>query len=154
MLREPSPSRESLLGPYERLAIKGKANVVKWEQDHLAALYSLVVCDMSRSAISNDTYLALLSAATGWNFDYPKFLEIGERIWNVTRIFNVREGIGRKDDTMLPKRFKEPLSSGPAKGHRFKDNEFGKMLDDYYSERGWDKDGKPTKDKLHTLDIH
>ena len=139
--------------PYERLTTEGKERVVKWEQDHLAALYSLVVCDMSRGGISNDTYLRLLSSAVSWDIDYTKFLETGERIWNIIRMFNVREGIGRKEDASLPKRFKQPLPSGPAKGHAFNDVEFNKMLDEYYALRGWDKNGKPTKEKLVELEI-
>jgi len=140
-------------GPLDRLTIEGKAAVVKWEQDHLAALYSLVVCEFSRSGISNDTYARLVSAATGWRMDYNELLRYGERIWNLIRLFNIREGISRKDDASLPKRFKEPLSSGPAKGHRFTDEEFNKMLDDYYSTRGWDAEGKPKKEKLVELEL-
>lgn len=140
-------------GPLDRLTIEGKAKVVKWEQDHLAALYSLVVCEFSRTGISNDTYADLVSSATGWEIDYHKLLEYGERIWNQARLFNVREGIGRKEDASLPKRFKEPLPSGPASGHRFTDEEFDRMLDDYYALRGWDGEGKPTRDKLIKLGL-
>lgn len=140
-------------GPLDRLTLEGKARVVKWEQDHLAALYSLVVCEFSRSAISNDTYAKLVSTATGWDMDYARLLQYGERIWNIVRLFNVRQGIGRAQDALLPKRFKEPLPSGPVKGHRFTDEEFSRMLDNYYEERGWDENGKPKKEKLQELDL-
>jgi len=140
-------------GPLERLTLDGKARVVKWEQDHLAALYSLVVCEFSRSGISNDTYAKLVSTATDWDIDYSGLLKYGERIWNLIRMFNIREGISRRQDALLPKRFKEPLPSGPVKGHRFTDEEFNKMLDDYYGERGWDKNGKPKKEKLQEFEL-
>jgi aldehyde:ferredoxin oxidoreductase len=137
-------------GPaFERLSIeRGKSECVKWEQDHLSALYSLTVCEFSRSGISNDTYAALLSAATGWNVDYKEMLMFGERIWNMTRMFNVREGIDRKADSNIPKRLKEPLPSGPARGHRIADEDFVKLLDWYYEARGWDRNGIPTRRKL------
>jgi len=140
-------------GPLDRLTLEGKAKVIKWEQDHLAALYSLVVCEFSRSGISNDTYAKLVSAATGWNIDYLGLLHYGERIWNLIRMFSIREGIGREQDAFLPKRFKEPLPSGPAKSHKFTDEEFNKMLNDYYEERGWDNNGKPRKQKLRELEL-
>ena len=140
-------------GPLDRLTLEGKAKVLKWEQDHLAALYSLVVCEFSRSGISNDTYAKLVSTATGWEIDYLGLLQYGERIWNLIRMFNIREGISGKQHALLPKRFKEPLPSGPAKGDRFTDEAFKKMLDDYYEERGWDKNGKPKKEKLRELEL-
>jgi len=140
-------------GPLDRLALEGKAEVVKWEQDHLSSLYSLVVCEFSRSGISNDTYAKMVSAATGWDIDYLRLLKYGERTWNLIRMFNIREGIGRRDDASLPKRWKEPLPSGPARGHRFTDEEFVRMLDDYYEERGWDREGRPKKEKLQELGL-
>jgi aldehyde:ferredoxin oxidoreductase len=78
-------------------------------------------------------------------------LTIGERIINVERAFNVREGIRREDDT-LPRRFlEEPLPFEPGKGqvHRLEP-----MLDDYYRLRGWDKKtGIPTVKKLEDLGL-
>lgn len=68
-------------------------------------------------------------------------------------MFNVRDGINRKADSSLPKRFKEPLPSGPAKGHKITDEDFNKLLDWYYESRGWDKNGIPTKEKLTELDL-
>jgi len=142
-------------GPaFNRLSVEPKkSECVKWEQDHLSALYSLTVCEFSRSGISNGTYAALASAATGWSIDYAELLRYGERIWNMTRMFNVREGINRAADSALPERFKEPLPSGPAKGHRIKDEDFKILLDWYYTSRGWDGNGIPTKQKLIELGL-
>ncbi len=142
-------------GPaFDRLSIEAKkSQCVKWEQDHLSALYSLTVCEFSRSGIANDTYAALASAATGWNIDYNELLKYGERTWNIIRVFNVREGIDRNADSTIPKRFKEPIPSGPAKGHKITDEDFNKLLDWYYEARGWDKDGIPTKQKLTELGL-
>lgn len=139
--------------PVERLSTKGKADATIWMQHHLAALYSLVTCEIfSWTGISNDSHARLVSAATGWDITYPQLLEYGERTWNMIRLFNWREGFRRKDDS-LPPRFKEPLPSGPAKGHKFTDEEMDVMLDDYYNTRGWDKEGRPTEEKLIELDL-
>lgn len=137
----------------ERLSIEGKADAVIWEQNHLAALYSLVICEIfSHAGITNESYLRLLSATTGWDMTYSKLLEYGERTWNLIRLFNWREGFRRSDDN-LPSRFKEALPSGPAKGHKFTDENINKMLDEYYDKRGWDKEGKPKRKKLDELGL-
>jgi len=139
--------------PVGRLDTEGKADALKWEQDHLAALYSLVICEIfSHTGVKNETYAKLVSAATGWEIDYARLLEYGERTWNAIRLFNWREGFRRIDDT-LPPRFKEPLPSGPARGHKFTDQDLNRMLDDYYSLRGWSKEGKPTKGRLRQLGL-
>jgi aldehyde:ferredoxin oxidoreductase len=142
-------------GPaFERLSVEPKkSQCVKWEQDHLAALYSLTVCEFSRSGITNETYAALAAAATGWNIDYNELLKYGERTWNLIRMFNVREGIDRKADSTIPKRFKEPIPSGPAKGHKITDEDLNKLLDWYYEARGWDSNGIPTRQKLAELGL-
>jgi aldehyde:ferredoxin oxidoreductase len=138
----------------ERVSIKGKPDLVIWEQHHYAALYSLLICEIfSHGGINNDSYASLFSAVTGWDATYSTLLsEYGERIWNMTRMFNWREGFQREHDT-VPPRFKEPLPSGPAKGHKFTDEDINKMLDEYYSKRGWDEQGKPTKEKLIELGL-
>lgn len=73
-----------------------------------------------------------------------------ERIWNVERLYNLREGFTKKDDS-LPKRFLEqPMAEGPTKGHVV---ELDKLLSDYYQQRGWDPEGKITPEKLEELGL-
>jgi len=137
----------------ERLSLEGKAKCSKWEQDYTSALGTLIQCDLTRYSIDPKYFYTALSLVTGWNIDYNEFVKIGERIWNLIRMINVREGITRKDDT-IPKRFmEEPLPSGPAKGHRVTSEDLNRMLDDYYQLRGWDTEGKPTKAKLLELGL-
>lgn len=144
----PGPS-----GAVERLSLEGKAEIVKWEQDCLAAVDTLIGCDFSRTGLMPEHYGELLSAATGWDIGADEFMKIGERVWNLTRLFNVREGFTRKDDD-IPRRFKEePLPSGPAKGHMIRSNDLNKLLDDYYRLRNWDSNGAPTKEKLVELEL-
>jgi aldehyde:ferredoxin oxidoreductase len=77
-------------------------------------------------------------------------MKIGERIYNLERLFNVKAGLSRKDDT-LPKRFlTEPLSEGLSKGRTVP---LDSMLEDYYRLRDWDETGAPSKAKLEELGI-
>ena len=93
----------------------------------------------------------MLNAVTGMEYKPDDAFKIGERIVNVERAFNIREGFSRKDDT-LPRRFlEEPLLEGPSKGHVCN---LEPMLDDYYKVRGWDvKTGLPTRTKLEELGL-
>lgn len=136
----------------ERLAVKGKAEMVIQEQNYSAALDTMVKCDFGSFGISGDTYRALYTAATGAELTEQQLVTMGERIWNVTRLVNIRQGLTAKDER-LPKRFFEPLPDGPAKGHKFTEAEQEIMLQEYYALRGWDKHGQPTEDKLNQLDI-
>jgi aldehyde:ferredoxin oxidoreductase len=81
-------------------------------------------------------------------------MKTAERIWNLMRAFMVREGFRRKDDT-LPKRFlEEPIPKGPSKGMVLSRENLDKMLDEYYSFRGWDlKTGIPGSERLISLDL-
>ena len=104
-------------------------------------------------AIKPDLYAKLLSAATGFkDFADPDYLwRVGERIVNLERMFNVREGLGRKDD-VFPKRFTdEPMPAGPVAGQVF---EIEPLRESYYKARGWSPEtGIPTKDKLNELGL-
>jgi aldehyde:ferredoxin oxidoreductase len=95
----------------------------------------------------------LFSAATGWNTTEDDMKLIGERIWNLIRMYNLREGITRKEDTIPDRISKDPIAEGKAKGHVVTREDFEKMLDEYYQLRGWDAAGRPTKQKLAQLGL-
>ncbi|MCK4314033.1 aldehyde:ferredoxin oxidoreductase, partial [Candidatus Bathyarchaeota archaeon] len=79
----------------------------------------------------------------------------GERINNVARLFNVREGLGRKDDTLPYKVMHLPVpDEGPSKGAYVSQKELDFLLDDYYEARGWNKAGIPTIEKLKELGMN
>jgi aldehyde:ferredoxin oxidoreductase len=122
-------------------------------QNYLAGTDALVKCDFGGFGVQPETYAALLSAATGERHTADEFDRLGERIWNLTRNFNLREGLNPADDT-LPKRFmQDPLPSGPNKGHRFSAEDMAFMLKDYYSLRGWDQTGHPTEETLKEVGV-
>jgi aldehyde:ferredoxin oxidoreductase len=139
--------------PVERLGLKDKGEMVAYLQNYLAGLDALVKCDFAQYGIKGETYCRMLEAATGREWSLDGLMLLGERIWNQIRLFNLREGFTRSDDT-LPKRFmEEPLPSGPHRGHMITREVLDQLLDDYYAVRGWNKEGAPTAAKLEQLNI-
>lgn len=97
--------------------------------------------------------VALIRAATGWNYSLYEFMEAGERRLNLLRAFNAREGIGRKDDTLPKKLFKE-LKGGATDGVKLTHAEIEQAKELYYRMSGWDPEtGYPTRLKLEELGI-
>jgi aldehyde:ferredoxin oxidoreductase len=93
----------------------------------------------------------LVNAATGFEYSSVKeFEQVGERINTLCRLFNVREGFDRKQDTLPARNLTQPLADGPAKGQVV---ELEMMLDDYYARMGWDKTGIPTLKRLSELGL-
>lgn len=135
---------------FNRFQTYNKPDLVIRSQNMNAVLDSLVICKFTAYALSEDFYSRLLTAVTGIKFSSDDLMRIGERIWNLERLFNIREGFSRKDDT-LPKRFlTEPLMSGGSKDHVVKLDE---MLSEYYLARGWDSEGTPRKNTLEKLGL-
>ncbi len=127
-----------------RLNPEGKAGLVVIFQNLNAAIDSLILCKFTAFAMTEVEYAKLLSAATGVDFRAEDLLRIGERIYNLERLFNVRAGFSGEDDTLPEKIFsgKNALSR-----EMFED-----MLREYYEFREW-KDGVPTEEKLRKLGI-
>ncbi len=141
-------------GILPRFSTDGMALTVKSAQDERAAAYSLVVCDFV--PYSQERALSCLKHITGWDISEEEYLLAGERIWNHTRLFNIREaGISRKDDTLPPRMFEDQLPM-PPRGEQsvsLSRKDFDAMLDEYYSLRGWDSEGRPTVATLDRLGI-
>ena len=121
-----------------------KGDVATVVQDVKAVIDSLVAC-LLPSKLDLEEYSLMLSATLGTEIQPTDLLKIGERVINLGRLFNIREGLSRKDDT-LPKRFYEN-QVGEAEGA------FDAMVDQYYRARGWDKEGRPTLRKLVDLTL-
>lgn len=138
----------------DRYSIERRAEIVKAQHDYFAACDSLVACQFVKDIVGKERYVQMLSAATGMKMTVDEFVRVGERTWNLVRMFNVREGFTRKDDT-LPKRIlTEPLPSGIAKGQRLTRAQLSQMLDGYYKLRGWNiQTGIPGREKLRELEL-
>lgn len=134
---------------FDRFNTSGKAEIVKRSQERNAYLDSLIVCKFSSFALGEEYYSRFLEAVTGRRYTVGELHTIGERIYNLEKMFNISNGFSRKDDR-LPERFDEPLSRGASSGNVF---DMKKMLDDYYDVMGWDSKGHPFEKKLEELDL-
>ena len=134
---------------------KGKGKSVKILQDGLILPDILSICKFFMyGGLNIDNYADMLSALTGWEIDGWELLKVGERVTNLQRLFNMREGFGRNDD-LIPERVRKIPSFGIYKDEqRCAIKDYEGMLNEYYEARGWDLiTGKPSKDKLRELGL-
>ncbi|MEM2144690.1 MAG: aldehyde ferredoxin oxidoreductase C-terminal domain-containing protein, partial [Candidatus Jordarchaeaceae archaeon] len=134
----------------DRFATEGKEVWVKNFQDLTAVIDSSGMCLFTSFALGATEYAALLASATGFNYTADEIMKIGDRIWNIERMFNIKAGFTSEDDTLPSRLLKEPMPEGPSKGYVVK---LAEMLPKYYKVRGWDANGVPTKEKLKELGI-
>jgi len=137
----------------DRTTIEGKPKALILVQDIIAsAMNSLGLCYFAYGFSNLIGHVPdLLEAVTGSPSSIGDLLRSGERSFNIKRLFNAREGFGRKDDS-LPERFtRQPLKQGVSKGLTAR---AGEMIEEYYRLRGWDPvTGWPTKKKLVELSL-
>jgi aldehyde:ferredoxin oxidoreductase len=95
----------------------------------------------------------MVRGITGWDVSAEELDRIGERIVNLERLFNVREGVRRGQDVLPWKVMHEPIPEGPSAGMSCPPEELQAMLDAYYALRGWDDDGVPTPARLAALGL-
>ncbi|MDX2479251.1 MAG: aldehyde ferredoxin oxidoreductase family protein [Desulfuromusa sp.] len=142
-----------VLGLPEKLdpqATEGKAVWTKIFQDFTAAVDSSGVCLFTTFAIGAPQFANFCTAATGAEFTAETMMEIGERVYNMERVFNLKAGVDASQDTLPKRLLEEPISDGPLKGEVSK---LGQMLPEYYQERGWSEGGIPTDERLQTLGL-
>lgn len=142
-----------ILGAPEKIdpyLIKGKPQWVKTFQDLTAAIDATGMCLFTSFALGAEDYADLLTATTGVKIDTEELLKVGERIWNLQKLYNIKRGFGRKDDTLPDRLLTEPLKEGAPAGQVSRIHE---MLDEYYALRGWDAEGIPKKEKLRELGL-
>jgi aldehyde:ferredoxin oxidoreductase len=132
------------------LVTEGKAELVKAFQDATAVFDSSGLCIFTSFAWSLADIQPQIDAACEGNWSMDKLNEVGERIWNLERQFNLAAGFTAKDDDLPPRLKTEPAKTGPAKGLV---NGIDKMRPEYYKVRGWDANGVPTKDTLGRLGL-
>lgn len=135
----------------DRFAVEGKGGLVRSIQQYMAIVDSLSLCSSMRFVLSLEKQLQLFRAVTGLEISEEEAMRVGERILNLERMYNVRLGLDRRNDT-LPKRFlAEPMPRGLSEGQVV---ELDKLLDEYYMVMGWEKNGIPTETKLKELDLY
>ena len=143
------------IDPYEW---KGKARLVKLWQDVFSLIDSTGLCmffavrNLLRPELEcyPDVILEYLNAVTGAEYSLDELVKAGERILNAERMFLIKAGFSRKDDALPRRLTHEPLTEGPAKG---KVSHLEEMLEEYYQERSWTREGVPTESKLQDLGL-
>jgi len=133
-----------------RKSTGSKADLLVLKQHQSAVEDSLIVCKFVGYALGFDFYSRFATAVTGEDMNITRLMQIGERIYNLERMFNIKAGLKRQDDS-LPERFlSEPLKEGFSKGITVP---LDSLLEGYYRIRKWDENGIPTKEKLEELDL-
>ena len=137
--------------PKERFRTDGQGEFVKVCQDLMCILDSLKVCKLALYGGLRTTHVReWLKCVTGWDMDLEELMAAGERIFNLKRMYNVKCGITRKDDTIPGRILKQPRAEGGARGNL---PPLERMLEEYYPARGWDSDGVPLKETIEKLDL-
>jgi len=128
-----------------------ETKIVKDLEDALTVFDAVGFCKFMGLASDAQEISDIIAAVIGREFRVEDFRKAGERIYNIERAFNIREGLTRTDDTLPMRLLEDPLPEGPAEGHV---NNLEILLDPYYEFRGWDKTtGKPTPEKLRELEL-
>jgi aldehyde:ferredoxin oxidoreductase len=116
---------------------------------------SLVMCRFTSERgfglFLGEPYAAMVRAVTGWDVTVDELERVGERIVNLERLFNVREGVRRAADVLPWKVMHEPIPDGASAGMFCPPDELAAMLDEYYRLRGWSADGIPSAARLADL---
>jgi aldehyde:ferredoxin oxidoreductase len=136
---------------------KGRGKLVMDGEDLYNVIDSLILCKFSRGVYYDDLedMTKYYTLATGIEMTPEELIQAGERINNLARVLNIREGKGTREYDQVPPKIKNvPVpDEGFAKGAHVTQKEFDIGLDDYYETRGWTKEGIPTVEKLKELGL-
>lgn len=124
-------------------------------EDERAFYHSLVICDFIPPMwnLRVKEYGEVLKYLLGWEYSEKDMLDVGRRAFLHNRIFNLKCGIRKKDDTLPEYFFKSPMPEGPAKGVVIDKEKFHDLVEGYYSLRGWDREGVPQDKAFESLDV-
>ena len=140
----------------DRLTIDDERGRITMEgEDYSAVLDSLIWCKFLRKAF-DDFYgesASIYERLTGWATTPEDLVHAGERINNIKKLFNIREGWTRSDDTLPARVFAETLPNGAAKGVGLTRSDVDMMIDGYYRARGWTVDGLIPEEKIDALGL-
>jgi len=147
---------ELFQGVLDRFTVKGKARPLKDLQELFTLYDCMVLCKFgARNAFANswENMAVLVNAATGRGYTVDDLRRIGARGWTMERLFNLREGLSKKDDTLPDRLFTTPIHDGPSKGAVVSREDFEAELQEYYRLWGWTPDGVPTREALAELGL-
>jgi aldehyde:ferredoxin oxidoreductase len=147
---------ELFQGVMDRFTVKGKASTLKDLQELFTVYDSMIICKFgARNAFGNlwENMVMLVNACSNTKYTLEELKMAGRRGFTMERLFNLREGLGIRDDTLPDRLFTHPIPDGPSKGAVVDRTDFDAELQEYYKLWGWDSGGVPTRDALEALGI-
>lgn len=135
---------------FNNISTEGKAELVKRTQDFNGAVDSAGICMFANAIIAPEHISAMIDGACGGNWTVERLLEIGERIWNIERRFNLAAGFNMADDVLPARTVSEPAKGGAGQGEVA---DISMMLGEYYALRGWDDQGVPLAETIKRLNL-
>ncbi|HEX3031632.1 MAG TPA: aldehyde ferredoxin oxidoreductase C-terminal domain-containing protein [Bacillota bacterium] len=132
------------------------AKMAKWSEDLLCLFNSLGICIRPPvlQAVGPTRLAELYTTLTGWDITPEELILAGERIWNLQKLVNIREGETREEHVFPARFYQEPLPEGPAQGRVLDGEQVEQALDEYFAARGWDSvTTAPTPAKLRLLGL-
>lgn len=145
-----SPEVLGLPQQLDRTVTDDKASWAKTFQDLTAVIDSMGNCLFTSFALGAPQYAALLNAATGTSYTPEELLVVGDRIYNIERMFNKAAGMKPEDDRLPKRLYEEPIANGPSMGQL---SQIKLILPQYYEARGW-VDAFPTDETLKKLGLN
>ncbi len=137
--------------PPDVLSNEGKGKIAYDMQNYMSIFNPMGLCKFLFLASVGPTQIAgWVRAVTGWDVTPEDMMILGERLFNLKRMYNVRLGISRKDDTLPPRLFAHARPSGKSRGNL---PHLGMMLGEYYGLRGWSEEGIPERKTLKRLGL-
>jgi aldehyde:ferredoxin oxidoreductase len=159
--RLPQEVRDKIYGkgvPGDPTSYEAKEKTVYFSDNIFAVIDSLGICKFichgfnSPHLIDYTWMKKLINSAAGWRFTEKEIEEVGKRIIDLERMFNNREGVTRKDDTLPKRYFDDPMPLKATKGHCIDREKFNHLLSRYYTLRGWDSNGQVKKERVKELE--
>jgi aldehyde:ferredoxin oxidoreductase len=133
----------------------GRGKLAMEKENFACILDCLVLCKFLRNCFKDfETEVSqLYTMVTGIPLTPEELTEVGERVCNLKKAFNIREGWTKADDWLPPRVLEDPIPSGPSQGSYITPAELRMMIDDYYEARGWTPEGLIPRSKLIALGL-
>lgn len=133
----------------------GRGPLMVENENFACTLDCLVLCKFLRNCFDdfNAEVAQIYTMATGIDITPEELAQVGERVWNLKKAFNIREGWTRADDTLPPRVLNDPIPAGPSKGSYVTAEELDMLIADYYQARGWTEEGLIPRSKLIELGL-
>ena len=139
-------------------SLDGKEKTIFFSDNIFAMIDCLGICKFICHGFNSPHFIDyprmkdLIFAASGWEYSEQDLRDMGKRVIDLERWFNLKQGMTKKDDTLPRRYFDDPSVLKKAKGHHIDRKEFAKAIDRYYKLRGWKKNGLLRDERIKELE--